>query len=149
MRAAPARRLRPATTPATHALFEKRSPGNPGTPSQWVIVLVELDAESTRTLHAWHGTGPLGRLRAWRDALEHCAAQAISAQEPQEEPRKAASSERWEHARLRARLRAEGVLEDPGTMKRTPARSPLAVLIATIRNRRKGRQRYRRKSLKG
>lgn len=151
MRATALRRPRPATTPATHAVFEQRTRTDPGTPSQWVIVLVELDADATRTLRAWHGVGPLGRLRAWRDALEHCALEHITPKEQLEEERAPSRSLAWEHARLLARLRDEGVIAPRGaTLKKSATRSAIASLIDTVRTRRKGRQRYaeRRKSHK-
>lgn len=153
MRAALTRRPRPATTPTTHALLEKRTHEHPGTPSQWVVWLVALELDATRTVHAWHGTGPLGRLRAWRDALEHCALEQITPAEQREEERAPSRSLAWEHARLLARLRDEGVIAPRGaTLKKSATRSAIAQLIDTVRARRKGRQRYaaeRRKSLKG
>lgn len=113
-----ARRLRQRL--ATLALIEQRE-HNPGTRSRWTVALVELDERGARTLEAWHGVGPLGRLRAHRDAREHCERARIEPHTVQlEDQRKPCNVLAWEQTRLLARLRDEGVL--PHAKREEPVR---------------------------
>lgn len=100
-----ARRLAPVSL----TLLEKSTP-HPGTRTRWTLALVEISAHGSRTLATWTGTGPLGRLRAHRDAQEFCHAQQLEPTEQLEDTRKPCNLLAWEHARLLARLRGEGVI---------------------------------------
>lgn len=105
-----ARRL-PRQRLATLALIEQREQHTPGTRSRWTIALVQLDDDGARTLAAWHGVGPLGRLRAHRDAREHCEREQLTPRTVQlDDQRKPCNVLAWEQTRLLARLRDEGVL---------------------------------------
>lgn len=114
-----ARRLRQRL--ATLTLIEQRT-HTPGTRSRWTVALVELDERGARTLEAWHGVGPLGRLRAHRDAREHCEREQLEATLQLEEQRKPCSVVAWEQTRILARLRDEGVLPYRIDEKKEPVR---------------------------
>jgi len=94
----------------TLALVERRE-HTPGTRSRWMLALVELTERGARTLATWQGVGPLGRLRAHRDAREHCEREQLTPTMQLEDTRKASNLRGWEHARLRARLLEEGIIE--------------------------------------
>lgn len=110
MTGARAARRHARPSPVTLTLIEQREQLEPGTRSRWTLALVELTAYGARTLATWTGAGPLGRLRAHRDAHEYCQRERLEPTEQLADTRKASSVRAWEHARLSARLRDEGVL---------------------------------------
>lgn len=96
--------------PVTLALVERRE-HTPGTRSRWTLALVELTEHGARTLATWSGSGPLGRLRAHRDAYEYCQREQLTPTEQLADTRKPSTVLAWEHARLRARLLDEGIIK--------------------------------------
>lgn len=94
-----------------HALVETRA-HTAGTRSHWTITLVQLDALGAHPVQSWTGEGPLGRLRAHRDAIEHCQRQHIDARIVSEgtAPPTHKRNRAWEWAQCLGRLRDEGVI---------------------------------------
>ena len=91
------------------ALVELREQPSPCTRSRWTLALVQLDAMGATTLKTWHGLGPLGRLRARREAHEHCERKQIAYTPHLLEMRPTPAQLSHAHAQLFARLRNEGV----------------------------------------
>jgi hypothetical protein len=92
-------------------IVEHCQPGEPGTRHRWTYTVCILSRHSQRVLHEEHGEGPLGRLRALRRARDYCSNAAMSVTEIPYEPERngpIARSMYW--AKLRSRLRAQGVL---------------------------------------
>lgn len=137
-------------TPAP-ALYEQRNPGTthvPGARSHWVLELWITEPDGiTRPIARFEGDGPIGRLRAQRDALEECARRGFTAPTLHSNVKTQAASTRpsitWEHAALCKRLRDEGVLPPLRGPRQTPA--PFAQLVRLVRARRQARERARRK----
>ena len=92
------------------ALVETREQLRPGTRSRWTIALVQLAPTGAHAVEHWHGTGPLGRLRARREAEEHCEREQLTYTPHYVEARPLPAHRAHAHAQMRARLRAEGVL---------------------------------------
>lgn len=94
-----------------YAIIEQRE-HTPGTRSRWTVTLVQLDALGSHPVQTWTGVGPLGRLRAQRDAKEHCARQQIAARfvPVDEAPPPAKANRAWMFAGVLARLHAEGII---------------------------------------
>lgn len=92
------------------ALVETREQLTPGTRSRWSVALVQLDATGATVLDAWHGVGPLGRLRARREAHEHCERERIHYTPHFVDSRPTPARVEHAHAQAFARLRSEGVI---------------------------------------
>lgn len=91
------------------ALVELREQLSPRTRSRWTLALVQLDATGATALETWHGVGPLGRLRARREALEHCEREQLTYTPHLLETRPTPAQLSHAHAQTFARLRSEGV----------------------------------------
>ena len=100
------------------ALIEQREQDDPGTRSRWTVALVQLDATGTHTVMQWRGTGPLGRLRARRDAIEHCARASLTVTPSFATERPTPAHVEQAHAALHHRLRSEGVLNTTSAARR-------------------------------